>query len=425
MQTFFRVVFFCFIFLLIPFESISAATNEIPIWKRSKFEQLKYAEAKLQEAELEIQSDPSKNQLNYLNSPLQRLGTIRTFVGDAFGAIESFDRWTALSNRIGTIQTGDLERLQEASALNAIETIVEEARSRQIVILNEAHQMPLHRAFAMRLASELRKIGYEYLACETLSEPLESGYVKQSTGYYSQEPVYGNFLRDAAKDGWKFVHYDDMAFDKTLSSEQNEILRETRQAENIVAATIKLNSKAKVFVYVGHGHGMKTHIDSTQTIFMAEYLQKLTQINPLSIDQTTLYEHSTAYFNHPLYLPALNLQTKNSLIGQQSAFVLKSTMAKYEVFGRYQDRVDMQVIHPSYKMDPQTHRYEWLSVLAHLSPSDIPDYLLPKVGRRVIYVYRLEEVTDAVPVDVVIVEIGRPIPKLMLPRGQFRFEFED
>ncbi len=85
----------------------------------------------------------------------------------------------------------------------------------------------------------------------------------------------------------------------------------------------------------------------------------------------------------------------------------------------------MQVVHPSYKIDPITHRYAWLSKLAELSPSDMPQHLLPKQGRRVIYAYRINETVSAVPVDAVIVEAGKPAPKLMLPKGEFRFEFEE
>ncbi|MBC3872483.1 hypothetical protein [Undibacterium flavidum] len=399
--------------------AIANPNDDIPLWKRPKFEQLKLAETKLAEAELQLQNDPAKNPLNYLSGPLQRLGTIRTFVGDAFGAMESFDRWTVLSNRIGSVQAGDLDRLHNAQAMDAIAAIVAEAQSRQIVILNEAHQMPLHRAFAMKLARELRKIGYEFLACETCEEAFDTEYLKQSTGYYTQEPMYANFLRDAANDGWKFVHYDELKFDKALTAEQNEILRETRQASNIIAATLAHNPKAKVFIYVGHGHGMKRHNDASQTIFMTEYLQKLTNIDPLSIDQTTLYEHTAANYNHPLYLPAIQ---KHDL---QNAFVLQSGQSAYEVFGRYQARVDIQVIHPSYKIDPLTHRYEWLSILAGLLPTDVPQHLLPERGRRVIYAYRFNEMIDAVPVDAVIVEAGKPVPKLMLPKGEFRFTFED
>lgn len=418
MNTYIRISLFA-VSLFFTGTASASLGDEIPLWKRSHFEQLKVAEAKLKEAELQSQNNPSKSALNYLSSPLQRLGTIRTFVGDVFGAMESFDRWMQLSDRLGAIQAGDVDRLRDAKSLDAIAAIVAEAQSRQIVILNEAHQMPLHRAFAMQLARELRKIGYEYLACETCEELLDAGYVKQSTGYYSKEPMYANFLRDAAKDGWKFVHYDELKFDKALTAEQNEIQRETRQAANIVAATFAHNPKAKVFIYVGHGHGMKRHTDATQTIFMAEYLQKLTNIDPLSIDQTSLYEHTSPTYNHPLYLPALQKQA------QQKAFVLTSGKSTYEVFGRYQGRVDMQIIHPPYKIDPFTQRYEWLSILAGLSPLEVPQHLLPKHGRRVIYAYRLNEMVDAVPVDAVIAEAGKPLPKLMLPKGEFRFEFEE
>lgn len=164
---------------------------------------------------------------------------------------------------------------------------------------------------------------------------------------------------------------------------------------------------------------MKKHTDATQTIFMAEYLQNLTKIDPLSIDQASFYEHTSSRYNHPLYQTALQKQS------QQKAFVLQSKILAYEVFGRYQNRVDVQIIHPPYKIDPFTLRYEWLSILAELSPTDVPQDLLPKQGRRVIYAYRLHETIDAVPVDAVIVEAGKPLPKLMLPKSEFRFEFEE
>ncbi len=85
--------------------------DETPLWKRPKLEQLKLAEAKLKDVELQVQNDPTKSSLNYLSGPLQRLGTVRTFVGDAFGAMESFDRWSVLSNRIGSLQAGDLVKI--------------------------------------------------------------------------------------------------------------------------------------------------------------------------------------------------------------------------------------------------------------------------------------------------------------------------
>lgn len=45
--------------------------------------------------------------------------------------------------------------------------------------------MPLHRAFAMQLARKLRKIGYEYLACEAFEETNTHEQFKPSTGFYT------------------------------------------------------------------------------------------------------------------------------------------------------------------------------------------------------------------------------------------------
>jgi len=71
----------------------------------------------------------------------------------------------------------DSIRIEDAIAEDAIAAIVREAKNRQVVILNEAHHVPLHRAFAMKLARELRKIGYEYLACEAFQEALDKAYI--------------------------------------------------------------------------------------------------------------------------------------------------------------------------------------------------------------------------------------------------------
>ncbi|UUZ56696.1 hypothetical protein LP419_17465 [Massilia sp. H-1] len=84
--------------------------------------------------------------------------------------------------------TGPSPAIAWAATRDAIDGIIEQARSRQIVILNEAHHVPAQRAFAMQLARELRKAGYTYLAVEALSEaPLAKGYFNRSSGYYVSE----------------------------------------------------------------------------------------------------------------------------------------------------------------------------------------------------------------------------------------------
>lgn len=55
----------------------------------------------------------------------------------------------------------------------------------------------------------MRKIGYAWLACEAFGDnPLAKGYVSEQSGYYTQEPVFANFISGAAAAGWKLVPYE-------------------------------------------------------------------------------------------------------------------------------------------------------------------------------------------------------------------------
>ncbi len=419
-----NIVLFLASTVLLGFGVANSIAEDLPIWKRPKGEQLKYYESKLKEAEIKIQKDSTIEPIAYLDDPLQKIGILRTFVGDAYGASQTFDRLYEIVGRKAIIREDDLDRLNNATLVDAISAIVEEAKQRRIVILNEAHHMPLHRAFAMKLAKELRKIGYDYLACETFGEDFNDGFLKQSTGFYSREPMFANFLRDAYKDGWKFVQYEPMNLDRKLSSEAWDIARESGQAKNIMQATLTKNPAAKIFVYVGYGHGMRKRSEPSDIKFMAEYLGEYSGVNILSVDQTVFYEHTKSTVNYPLYKEAIGKADLHQL-NLQKAFVLKSSFSAYEVFDRYRNRVDIQVVHPSYKIDPHTHRMEWLSSVAGFVPHEIPEKLLPKLGRRIIYAFRANEFFDAVPVDAVLVEVGKPVPKLMLPPGEFRFEIEE
>jgi hypothetical protein len=129
--------------------------------------------------------------------------------------------------------------------VDAISAIVAEARKHQVVILNEAHHVPMHRAFAMRLARELRKVGYTWLACEAFGvDPMVKGYVSDKTGYYTQEPVFTNFIRDAVAGGWKLVPYEHIDDDGEQSFEQQVENRETGQARNLVERIFAKEPKA-------------------------------------------------------------------------------------------------------------------------------------------------------------------------------------
>jgi hypothetical protein len=70
-------------------------------------------------------------------------------------------------------------------------------------------------------------------------------------------------------------------------------------------------------------------------------------------------------------------------------------------------------------------RREGFELSQYFEPRDVPHNMIPTAGRRAIYAYLRDTDSDAVPLDVVIAEPGKPVPKLMLPAGDFAYEYED
>ncbi|MYM31079.1 hypothetical protein GTP58_22320 [Duganella sp. CY15W] len=354
-----------------------------------------------------------------LNSKLQQLGNQRSFVGDSDGAMAAFDETETLhERRNAAADAGESARLEAAKAEDAISAIVREAANHRIVILNEAHHVPLHRAFAMRLARELRKLGYTWLACETFENtPLRKGYLALSDGYYSREPAFGNFLRDAAADGWKLVQYE--PFDEITGETDAQQIdqRDSGEARNLVKRIFDQDPNAKAFIYVGYSHAQKVPRvgDSGGGAWMAAQLSHMTGLEPLTIDQTIMMEHVDQAAEYPLYAAAVGGA------GQTTPIVLRAPDGRYEVFGRYRLSMDMQVIHPRYGTDADTGRPTWLRTVAGFQPAEIPQKMRRPAKPYFVYAYPKNQPKDAVPADIVQITPGKPLPKLMLPDAQFRF----
>ena len=367
---------------------------------------------------------PSRAALSQLRQKLaDELGELSqqlAFVGDEPGSRAAFDEIEQLTNRPdppgGDADEPYLANIDSAIAVDAIDEIVEAARSRQIVILNEAHQATYDRAFAMQLARRLRKIGFQYMACETFTPDdlsvLSGGYVSTTTGYYSSEPTFANFLTDALGSGWKFVSY-----------EAPKGHREFQMAQNVITRVLAKEPQARIFIYAGFSHASKLPVSETETDSsrFAGQLRRLTGIEPLTVDQTVFYPDRESDRQQLYYRHAFARQ-KGPL-----PFVLKTASGRNLQLPGLDGGYDFEVVHPEYPMDRKTQRPSWLGMpmLGDRHPRPIPATLLPASGRRLIYAYRLGSPYDAVPADLVLVKAGGVPPQLMLPVGEFRFEYED
>ncbi|MRX06374.1 hypothetical protein GJ697_00835 [Pseudoduganella sp. FT25W] len=368
-------------------------------------------EAELRKAEQALQQARATNS-NELSRHLQMLAAQRAFMGDANGAIAAFDEQPG---RTPSADADDVERLTAAKEEDAIEAIVREAGKHQIVILNEAHHVPLHRAFAMRLARELHRSGYTWLACETFqTAPFKQGYLAAADGYYSGEPVFGNFLREAAASGWQMVQYEPLDDTQAGTFEERIERRESGEARNLVKRIFAGHPDAKVFIYVGYSHAMEVpRFGDKGNVWMAAQLRHLTGLDPLTIDQTDMMAHSVPTAEHPVYAAAVNRAQRTS------PFVLRAPGGGYEVFGHYRNAMDMQVVHPRYGDDAASGRPAWLRTLAGFEAVDVP--AATQSAPHFVYAYPAGQPDHAVPADVVRIEPDKPTPKFMLPQGDYRF----
>ena len=70
-------------------------------------------------------------------------------------------------------------------------------------------------------------------------------------------------------------------------------------------------------------------------------------------------------------------------------------------------------------------RPHWLSMNGYRRARAIPAKLLPAQGRRLVQAFVAGESADAVPMDQVLVTAGEAPPVFMLPKGRYRFAYQD
>ncbi|WEN16614.1 hypothetical protein PY254_08100 [Rhodanobacter sp. AS-Z3] len=172
-------------------------------------------------------------------------------------------------------------------AEDAVEVITKLAANRRLVMVNEAHHDAHTRLLTLALLPRLRALGFNYFAAEALSakdkELMQRGYPVQSSGTeYLHEPTYGDIVRTAIKLGFTVIAYE--------ADADSQSDRESGQARNLYEKTFARDPHAKLFVHAGYAHIDKAKGRLGNVEPMAMYLQQLSGIEPLSIDQTAIRE---------------------------------------------------------------------------------------------------------------------------------------
>ncbi len=286
--------------------------------------------------------DPTVHALHHLAWALSFVGDVEG-AGAVFGA--RFDDPLPAPPKDLDLDMGML------TAHGAIARIREAALGRQIVILNEAHHWPEHRAFARRLAGALFEDGFTHLAVEALLPNVEADDWEANRvvpGFYVAEPTFYDFVRSSLYQGYKLVSYDYGARAHRGDACQGLCPREKAQATNLVRKVFKRDPDARLLIYAGYDHLSEDQDKG----WMAARLEAMTGIDPLTIDQVggTLQADgspdATALAVHagdPIRKPMVFARTDGSFLRSQ----------------RYEGRVDMTVFHPRH--DLLEGRPSWLA----------------------------------------------------------------
>lgn len=343
------------------------------------------------------------------------LATQLAFVGEHARATQASDEaYGAVAARPNAPEGAD--PVAGYQALPAIDALVERARDRQLVMINEEHRSSMQRAFANQLLEPLRAIGFTYLAVETLSDDdmpalRTRGYPVHATGTYSRDPLFGDLIRRALALGYTVVAYEPgpdvlrpRPDDLTPIDATNR--RERGQAENIFARTLAKDPDAKVLVFGGRDH--IAEVRDGQWKPMGGVLADLSGLDPLTIDLFNMVEHSAPEFEHWAF-KAVTAAARTA----DGPVVLLADGGK--LWTGKPGVIDISVFHPRTKIEHG--RPDWVQMNGMRKAVKLA---LPAFDHPVLLqAFVAGDGSDAVPLDQVILWPGIPQPALLLRPGAY------
>jgi hypothetical protein len=355
--------------------------------------------------------DKSLYQNTYLSSAYyQALSTYYSFVGRQKEAINAFDKM--YFNNPDTIKRKPqkiIDLPENVELLNAFDYISKITMGHQIIVINEAHYIPQHRIFTKELLPILKSQGYEYLCVEALSYNdttfTNLNYPTSNSGFYTKEPAFGNLLRKAISLNYKVYPYDKSVNCRNTSDQKYYCnnLRELSQAIEIKKILDKTPS-AKIIIHVGHAH-LEESTD-TDWVKMGEYLQILTGINPLTINQTD-YRERSAILDNSLYE---TIVAKSDAVGPFICLVNDSIWYPNK---DKRNRYDIPIIWN--KTTYKNNRPSYLAV-----QSNIQEYIIPPqktIKNTIIQAFLKTEIENEIAFDQIIVEDEKESVSLFLEIG--------
>ena len=180
--------------------------------------------------------------------------------------------------------------------IDPLPVIMDRAKNARIVMINESHFKPIHRAFIGKLSTHLYDQGFTHFGSELLGQDdisqLESLQSDPPSGYlffsgydgYWNEPIFGQMIEVLGVKGFSFFALDGDISNPPAGTKDSVTYRDSLQAQNINAYMERFPNQ-KVIIHAGYHH-VKEYNTATNVVWMAEQFKSLSGINPLTISQT-------------------------------------------------------------------------------------------------------------------------------------------
>lgn len=268
------------------------------------------------------------------------------------------------------------------------------AKDHTLVIINESHSRPRHRAFIAEVVEMLWADGFTHYAAETLSlegakEPIGPAMVGQ--GWYIHDPVFARMLEDIRASGMVLIAYeqreDQASTDEGASIEEIIAVREEAQALNLIDAALGEAPETRMVIHVGYGHA--DEVRDRDFAAMAARLKEKTGIDPLTIDLTAC----AASGSEPLLTANLEDRPVMEWSGMDVAVQFPETV--------------FTANRPDYRRSAETRDIA------------VPDSLRPAEGLVIIEARRTGDGDEVVPIDRLLLRPGEDSIPLILPLGDY------
>ncbi|MBP1616167.1 MAG: hypothetical protein H6Q13_3615, partial [Bacteroidetes bacterium] len=315
---------------------------------------------------------------------------------------KALETWDKNGEGVKKVSREDSIYFKSFKPMTAKDYIIKRSKNEQIIIINEAHHIPMHRVFTTTLLQGLYNNGYRYFGLEALFDSLinERKFLNSESGYYTNEPQLGNLVYEAIKIGFTIFNYE-------ASEGKNGKEREIEQAQNI-AKIIAKHPDSKFLIHCDYEHIIEgTPVNKSWEKAMAGRLKEFTKIDPFTIDQTFYSEKGDAKYNSP-YIQLVNLDYP---------VIMVNNNGKTFNGGIENDQTDCRIIHPITKYINE--RPDWLTLNGRRRIYKIPNTEITEYPALILAYRKSEFEQKGIPADIVELTDENKTGRLLLDKGDY------